>query len=138
MSARLFLAPLDREDGECSIPYFSLAKLKITNATQHSFPSAILQSLRQLLGRQILKPITLYSLVWESAEVQSTQLAEVTVEDTDGKEIALCHPNGSLALGGRLRRSKQTGTSSRSDHSHRNALGHSTQENLSDPEFISL
>lgn len=105
---------------------------------QHSFPSAILQSLWQLLGRQILEPITFHSLVWESAEVQSTQLAVVTVEDTGGKERALCHPYGSLALGGRLRRSKQTGTSSRSDHSHRNALGHPTQENLPDPEFISL
>lgn len=69
--AHLFLAPLDRRDGEGSIPYFSLAKLRITNAT-HSFPSAILQSLWQLLGRQILKPITLHSLVWELSEVQST------------------------------------------------------------------
>lgn len=107
--AHLFLAPLDRRDGEGSIPCFSLAKLRITNAT-HSFPSAILQS-----------------------------LAGVTVEDTGGREIALFHPNGSLALGyGRLRRSKQTCTSSRSDHSHRNALGHSTQENLSKPEHQSL
>lgn len=100
--AHPLLALLDRLDGECPIPYFPSAKLRITNS-MHSFLSV---NLWQLLGRQILKSTILHSFGWESAEVQSIQLASVAAEGVGGGEIVLSHPNGSLALGGRFCRSQ--------------------------------